>query len=169
MDTAFQDHSFLHTKDLYHCVSSSLKDSHPAPQLQEQFDQAAGRSVQHCRPAERQTAERLAAISASTQSTLSIPPPPQQGDLVPSVINPLPQHLAASRIPHWPVPSIPPIPQRVPLAEKHDSVLGATNVPVEQLRSSPYNTRHPASRHPAANQLPAVSVEKHGGANFKGL
>jgi len=43
-----------YTKDLYDCILESLKESHPPTQLQEQFQQAAGRT--------------------STQSTPSIPP-----------------------------------------------------------------------------------------------
>jgi Helicase conserved C-terminal domain len=97
-----------YTEDLYRCISGSLKESHPPPQLQEQFDQAAGRVVKQCLPVEPQASQRLSAISPSTQSTLSIPSPPQQGNQVSSIINPLPQHTATSRVPHWPVPSIRP-------------------------------------------------------------
>ena len=151
-----------HTKDLYRCISSSLKESHPSPQLQEQFDKAAGRVVKQCRPAEPHASQRPSAINPSTQSALSIPTPQQQENQVPSIINPLPQHAATSRIPHWPVPSIPAIPsvpQRVPLAEKHDSNPGAINIPVEQLPKFPsYNTRSSASsRQSTAKQLSTVS------------
>ena len=142
-----------YTEDLYYCISGSLKESHPLPQLQEQFDQAAGRIVKQCHPAEPQASQRLSAISPSTQSTLSIPSPPQQGNQVSSIINPLPQYTATSRAPLWPVPSIRPIPripQRVTLAEKHDSDPGAINIPEQPLLS--YNTRSSASRQSTAKQ-----------------
>src|SRR5579859_4080380 len=149
-----------HTKDLYRCISSSLKESHPSPQLQEQFDKAAGRVVKQCRPAEPHSAQRPSAMNPSTQSTLSIPTPQQQENQVSSIINPPPQHAAASRIPHWPVPSIPaipPVPQRVPLAEKHDSNPGAINIPSEQLPFPSYNTRSSASSRKSTAKQSSVS------------
>jgi hypothetical protein len=66
-----------YTKDLYRCISSSLKESHPSPQLQEQFDQAAGRAVKRCHPVEPQAAQIVSAISQNALSPPSIPPPQQ--------------------------------------------------------------------------------------------
>jgi len=154
-----------YTKNLFCWISNSLKKSHPSPQLQDQFDQAAGRIVQQVRPAELQAAQMASDISQSTHSTPSILPCPQQRAPVPGIVNPVPsivkQHTATSRIPHWPVPSSRPtlpIPQRVPLAEKHDSDPGAINVPVKHLPVSPYNTRRSATRQCTARQLPTVST-----------
>jgi superfamily II DNA helicase RecQ len=110
-----------YTKDLYHCICESLKESHPPTQLQEQFQQAAGRT--------------------STQSTPSIPPYQQpRNRLHPSVAtDELAKHTATPQVPRWPIPSIISIPliaQRVPLAEKHHSDTGISmNVPAEQLVS----------------------------------
>jgi hypothetical protein len=92
----------------------------------------------------------LAVASASTQS--SIPPPPRQ------------------ELSHWPIPSIhrnPPIGKRIPLVEKRDSDPGATNVPVEQLSFSPYNTRQSPSRDSAAKQRQAASSTSLGFAKAK--
>ena len=127
-----------YTKDLYSCISNSLKESHPLPQLQEQFDKAAGRISHRCRPVEPQAA----GVSISTrniQSAPSMAPAPQQQAQVPSIDN---RDAPASRTPYWPIPSIPPTPpsaQRVPLAEKHD--LGAINIPVDQLPVLQTDTR----------------------------
>src|SRR5271154_5229420 len=155
-----------HTKDLYHCISSSLKESHPLPQLQEQFDRAAGRVVKQCRPAEPHSAQRPSTMNPSAQSTLSIPTPQQQENQLSSIINPPPQHAAASRIPHWPVPSIPaipPVPQCVPLAEKHDSNPSAINIPLEQLPF--YNTRSSASSRQSTAKQSTVSSTSHDSGN----
>jgi len=143
-----------YTSGLYSCISNSLKESHPQPQLQEQFDQAAGRVVKGGCPAEQQAAP-ISPISQSTPSTPSILPCPQQRAPVPGSVNLIPsivkQHTLTLWIPHWPIPSIPqtlPFPQCVPLAEKPCSEPGAINVPVEQL---------PVSQSDMVTQLPTVS------------
>lgn len=152
-----------YTKDLYSCISNCLKESHPPPQLQDQFDQAAGRAVIRDRPAEPRAAP-VSTISQSTQSTPSIVPCPQQQAPVPSMVNPIPsivkQYTTTSRMPHWPVPSISPnlpIPQRVPLAEKHETDPSAINIPVEQLPISQSNARRSATGQSMATQLPIIS------------
>ena len=115
-----------YTKDLYSCITNSLKESHPLPQLQEKFDEAAGRISHRCHPAEPQ-ATTVSISTRNIQSAPSMAPAPQQQAQVP-------RDVPTSRTPYWPIPSIPPtLPstQRVPLAEKHDP--SAINIAIEQL------------------------------------
>ena len=62
---------FKYTEDLYRCISDSLRESHPPPQLKTQFDQAVKRAVKRRRPAE--STQMVSAIGQSTHCTPSIP------------------------------------------------------------------------------------------------
>jgi hypothetical protein len=163
-----------YTKDLFFCISNSLQESHPSPQLQERFDQAAGLVANQCHPAQSVAAQEISVISPSAQPTPSIPPfVTQQQHDAPSVNNllPRPEQTATSRIPNWPIPSLPPIshfPQRVPLAEKHDSNTGSINIPVAHLPFTPHNTRRSASSSSMSKQFPAVFSTSLEPVNDKG-
>ena len=153
---------FKYTEDLYRCISDSLRESHPPPQLKTQFDQAVKRAVKRRRPAE--STQMVSAIGQSTHCTPSIPLFTQQVSVL-NIVKPLSQHTATLKIPNWPVPSVPsivpsilpmfPIEKRVPLAEKHASNFDVINVSVQQLSFSPYNTRRSAARQSLAKQLSA--------------
>lgn len=132
-----------YTKDLYDCIHESLKESHPPTQLQEQFQQTAGK--------------------ISIQSIPSIPPYQQpRNQLPPSVTtDELIKHTVISQIPHWPIPSITPIPlniQRVPLAEKHHSDTDISmNIPMEQFISGNNACRSTRRSTCRQSRLPTVS------------
>ena len=149
-----------YSKDLYDCICSSLKESHPPPQLQAQFEKAAGRSRQAPQPQPWSTGHT--ASREITHSTPSIPPYPQpRNQLHQTIVNPLVEDTTTPQVPDWPVPpilEIVPTNRRVPLAEKDKSNPSITmNIAVTQLPASVYNTRQFTCRQSKVKQLSTLS------------